>query len=243
MKTYPIAELFVAPQGEGIHVGVLMLFVRLAGCNVGRRYPKNMYDNQVVPIYSEQCTLYDGRHFGCDTNYQKAGDYTVDQILSHVPIHVSRICVTGGEPLLHDLWPLFSACRTAGIAVHLETSGTLLPNGTYMDMPTSVMNPFIAFSGTWIAVSPKKSSTSGPQLAMLQRADEIKILVDAEFSPNKLPFQDRIDWFNRENVFLQPINYENEVNPANMELAVHFQRTMFPKWRLSTQAHKTWHTR
>ena len=35
-----------------------------------------------------------------------------------------RVVVTGGEPAMHDLGPLTAALQDAGLATHLETSGT-----------------------------------------------------------------------------------------------------------------------
>src|SRR4051812_2738266 len=95
--TYPISEIFTSPQGEGLYTGMMMTFIRLAGCSVGRPYPKEKYvvlphcefkciggdpdmghgpncayakSTHVLPIYTEQCTLYDGRTFACDTDYR-----------------------------------------------------------------------------------------------------------------------------------------------------------------------------
>src|SRR6266404_9631270 len=92
---YPFAEFFCSPQGEGLHCGQLMNFIRTGGCTVGKPYPKEKYIHgtpgenrtlesewakiaqlslqggpQLLPIYTEMCTTYDGRTFPCDTDYR-----------------------------------------------------------------------------------------------------------------------------------------------------------------------------
>ena len=37
MMSYPVMETFYSLQGEGIFAGVPAFFIRLAGCDVGRR--------------------------------------------------------------------------------------------------------------------------------------------------------------------------------------------------------------
>ena len=129
-KEYPIAETFVSPQGEGLDSGRLMFFIRTAGCNVGKRYPKEMYEQklwgqEVLPIYTNECTTFDGRKFACDTDYRCHQKLTVDQLLELKPPEVKCICLTGGEPFMHDLEPLILAAIDTYTEVHIETSGTI----------------------------------------------------------------------------------------------------------------------
>lgn len=95
-KVYPISEIFVSPQGEGVYQGTMMTFIRLAGCTVGKPFPKEMYvpsqkirpDKSIqnkpaeFPIYTEKCTLYDGREFACDTDYRVKERLMVEKLLN-----------------------------------------------------------------------------------------------------------------------------------------------------------------
>ena len=103
--TLKISEIFLSLQGESSRVGLPTVFVRLTGC----------------PL----------RCVWCDTAYAFAGGQTMSlpEILAAVTVvarDVSRVCVTGGEPLAQPAClPLLSALCDAGHAVSLETSGAL----------------------------------------------------------------------------------------------------------------------
>lgn len=243
MKKYPIAEIFTSPQGEGVYAGVLMTFVRTAGCTVGKRFPKERYNelphckyecggdpdighhkdcaylksvNAKLPIYTEMCTTYDNRTFECDTNYRKKELLTADEIVARIPGGVSHVCISGGEPLMHDLRELLKALEHNNIMVHIETSGTVHPEW---------LGPYFA---AWICVSPKL----GVLQSMLERADEVKFLVDQDFDARKLPEIPRDT-----HVYIQPINYENTLNKDNVQRVLDLQQA-HPSWRISIQLHK-----
>lgn len=243
-----------------------MTFIRTAGCNVGKPYPKDRYkDNgsqpdkcspgsgcdvelegghrpscivakyiiakkQTLPIYTEKCTLYDGREFPCDTDYRVHKRMTTEDILKEIPWAVKHVCITGGEPMLHDLRPLVDQLRHEDKFVHLETSGTK----NYM-FPAQAKSGYI-----WITVSPKH----GCLKSMLDYADELKFLVDENFDPDKpmetypehTPYS-ITDLAHFTPTFLQPVNGEWEVNPKNLQLCMEWQRK-YPQFRLSLQGHK-----
>jgi 7-carboxy-7-deazaguanine synthase len=99
-----IAEIFQSLQGEGKNQGKPCLFIRLAGCNLHCQW--------------------------CDTAYARTGGTEMDlaTILEHVmSLNPSRVCVTGGEPLLQtdDLGPLLLSLHQKGIAIDIETNGTI----------------------------------------------------------------------------------------------------------------------
>lgn len=224
-KTYPIAEIFTAPHGEGAWSGTLMTFVRFAGCNVGRAYSpeaRAAANSQLaaseLPIlasYQEECRLYDGRTFPCDTNYQLAERLTAVQIAQR--IEAEHVCITGGEPLLHDLVPVIGEIVLARRApqFHFETSGTKNPSWI-MGAPSY-----------WVAVSPKK----GYWMQMLMRANEIRVLVDTstadleEFKP----------WINK--VWLSPVNGEKTIDVGNARHCLALQ-AKYPQARITVQLHK-----
>lgn len=248
---YPISEIFTSPQGEGQWAGTMMTFIRLAGCSVGRPFSKEAreeFENklnegkpqvgidldtgrhenlrQLLPIYTEQCTLYDGRKFACDTDYRVKERLTPEEIRQRCTYAgVGHVCITGGEPLIHDLTPLLSALQF-GYMIHIETSGTI-------DIRTRVERHLFqrlrSDGDIWITVSPKFGSLS----EMVAAADEVKLLVDAEFDPKTQP--EGVHCHNR--VYLQPVNYEHEVNADNLRLCREWQ-DKYPHWRVCLQLHK-----
>src|SRR5438105_4871049 len=84
-------------------------------------------------------------------------------------------------------------------------------------------------SRLWITVSPK----FGVLPEMIKIANEIKLLVDENFDPEKLP----IAILEHPKVFIQPVNYEFEVNRENLKRCMELQK-QFPRWRVSVQLHK-----
>lgn len=231
-KEYPISEIFVSPQGEGAFSGTAMLFIRLAGCSVGKRYPKEMYephDEQFhvgtetvpgLPIYAEMCTLYDGRTFQCDTDYRVKNRLSTKQIFEQLPGGVSHVCVTGGEPFIHDLTEIATECFTRKCMLHVETSGTVALEKAFPNDGAGL---------TWVTVSPKF-----PVLpAMIQRANEIKLLVDKDFDPGKLP----VSVVQHSLVYIMAVNYEHTVNKENVKLLMQWHKK-YPNWRIGLQLHK-----
>jgi 7-carboxy-7-deazaguanine synthase len=98
-----INEEFYSIQGEGVHTGIPMYFVRLQGCEVGCYF--------------------------CDTKYTwRPSDQTVkeEDIAKRASEHkVEWACITGGEPYEQDLYGLIECLRDEGIQTHIETSGTV----------------------------------------------------------------------------------------------------------------------
>lgn len=74
------------------------------------------------------------------------------------------VVVTGGEPTIHDLAPLTSALRQVGQPAHLETAGAFPIRGDF----------------AWVTLSPKWAKL--PLVENLERADELKLIVENETS-------------------------------------------------------------
>lgn len=100
-------EMFDSIQGEGIHAGIPMTFIRLAGCNL-------------------RCAW-------CDTKYAQESDSPESFLISPSAIrrggHKDWMCITGGEPLLQedDLTALVINESLQGRKVEIETNGSILP--------------------------------------------------------------------------------------------------------------------
>ena len=101
--TLRITEIFLSLQGEANTVGYPTVFVRLTGCPLRCQY--------------------------CDSAYAFSGGQIetladiVDQVASY---NVSRVTVTGGEPLAQPgVFALMNALVDRQFSVSLETSGAL----------------------------------------------------------------------------------------------------------------------
>jgi len=231
VKYYPVAETFSSVQGEGSHAGRLMLFVRLAGCSVGKPFTSQEISQlHVIPTSGhEKCTAWDGQSFVCDTVYKMVDKLTPQQILERRGKETT-VCITGGEPLMHDLEPLFDALIRKDIAIHIETSGTVEIAKVRRHMENRSYRRF------WITVSPKYHYLP----SCLTQADEIKVLVDKD-TFNSADFVRRFEpHFGK--TFLQPINGETEINFDNLNYCLKLIQT-YPRVRLSVQLHKFLHVR
>lgn len=224
----PIAEKFVSVQGEGTWVGTLMLFVRLAGCNVGRPAAAVKAQNPfpLLPTGKEAmaCTSWDGRTFPCDTDYNLTARVKLEDVVQEAKsLGVRHVCCTGGEPLMFAdrVDRLYVLLAQHDILLHVETSGTL--------QPTDPKHDRLIMPGVWITVSPKIGALD----TMIRRADELKLLVDQDFDEYRLT----PSMLKHKNVFVCPINDIEHITLANVRRC----RTLLdghPEWRMSFQVHK-----
>jgi len=227
-KGLPIAETFHSIQGEGTYVGTPMHFIRLAGCPVGKKATGEFHDRQEVgayplPIYPSKCKTWDGRTFVCDTDFSCHTYKTVDELIGET--WEKHICLTGGEPLIHQKSLLeqgfFQAAWVRGIKIHIETSGTVM------------LIPQLRDHRWWITVAPKWDCKK----EMLELADEIKLLIDEDWDELKWEQLSGPIITHTTNIFVSPINEEKTVNQENVGLALAVLRS-HPTWRLSCQWHK-----
>ncbi len=102
---FKVNEIFCSIQGEGMHTGLPVVFLRLSGCN-------------------RKCPF-------CDTDHSAFTPMTVSRIIDAVTAFTPRhIVVTGGEPAMQINRELVDALHGAGFLIHIETNGTLpLPDG------------------------------------------------------------------------------------------------------------------
>ncbi|BDA40064.1 7-carboxy-7-deazaguanine synthase QueE [Candidatus Atelocyanobacterium thalassae] len=191
--TYPIAEIFHSIQGEGAWTGVSAFFIRLAGCNVGCPWcdQKESWKHKTFPKYSSK-TLAIEAH--------KA--------------NASIIVITGGEPLMYNLFPLTNALQNLGMQVHLETSGSYPFSGNF----------------DWITLSPKPFKI--PHESIYDKASELKVIV-----ANQKDFDWAEEQKNKTNS--QSINFlQPEWNSDISSSLIYNYIRKHPEWRISLQTHK-----
>lgn len=99
--TFPVLEIFRSIQGEGSHIGQMVTFIRLAGCNL-------------------RCPW-------CDTkgSWNAEGEQkSILEIMAEIEPG-DPVVITGGEPTIHEeLGELITALHGMGSYVMLETNGT-----------------------------------------------------------------------------------------------------------------------
>jgi organic radical activating enzyme len=123
----PVYEIFSGIQGEGVLVGVRQVFVRFCGCNRACRY----CDTPEAREAAATCSI--EQRPGSREFSRQPNPLSVEQVAQAVaaletfPGFHDSVGLTGGEPLLHAefLAELCAALAEAGLAVYLETNGTL----------------------------------------------------------------------------------------------------------------------
>jgi organic radical activating enzyme len=135
-----------------------------------------------------------------------------------------RVCITGGEPLMHNIIPLVIAMQAKGIRVHLETSGTI--SFRHLRRHCSLRE------WLWVCVSPKQDCLA----EALEDADEIKILVNMD--TDEMPLLEKFGkYINQNKVCISPVNGEHTLDQANM-VRCFTLCIANPRLRLSIQLHK-----
>jgi len=138
MSNIKISEIFHSIQGEGIHAGTPMAFIRFQGCNL-----------------NPGCSY-------CDTGYaqdkEKGEETSIEQILvrlNELP-PFDWVCITGGEPLMQQegLFELTEALSRKGLSSLIETNGSIPPNINCLVELKSVssksLNFFDPHLGCWV---------------------------------------------------------------------------------------------
>jgi 7-carboxy-7-deazaguanine synthase len=190
---YPVMEHFHTIQGEGHHTGKASYFIRTAGCDVKCWWcdVKDSWDAEKHPRIV-------------------VGELVKAARSSGAPF----VVITGGEPLLHNLEPLTVAIKNAGMAVHIETSGSS-PLSGHLD---------------WVTLSPKRFKK--PVDEIYAYVDELKVVV---LTKKDLAWAEEEAAKCREGaiLLLQP----EWDTPASMPLIVDYVKEN-PRWGISLQTHK-----
>ena len=192
--TYPIVEIFHSVQGEAFHAGVPHVFIRFGTCNL-------------------RCEW-------CDTDFMTFTSMTALDILGDVMEYdCKRIIFTGGEPMLHDLWPLHRILKARGYNLSVETNGTI-------EVPKGLLD--------WVCVSPKDQMY--PDVKIRQRTgDELKCVYVGQ---DLKMYDDLRQGF--DHAFLQPCYMEAESVEWNGKNFAETEEVVKKNsgWRLSLQTHK-----
>lgn len=154
-----VNEIFHSIQGEGVLVGIPMVFIRLQGCNL-------------------RCSW-------CDTVYAQDTDGGVEMTVWEVVQSVFQLhggfqrrwaCITGGEPLLHseELRELMHMLKNRNSClIEVETNGSFPPP------------PWFSWVDSWVAdIKCPSSGYCGASKVekwfSMRRKDQVKFVVSTE---------------------------------------------------------------
>jgi len=99
MQRYYLSEIFFSINGEGLQIGIPMVFIRLSGCNLRCKW--------------------------CDTKYSwiQKDQKNLEDIIHEVEKYNTKwVCITGGEPLLQEIRHIIKKLK---YRISLETNGTI----------------------------------------------------------------------------------------------------------------------
>lgn len=143
-------------QGEGIHTGQRVGFVRLAGCNLACSWCDTPYS-------------WDWDRFDRKEESHKT---LVSELATQVKeMGVDRIVLTGGEPMLQQtaIWDFKSSLGS--IEIDVETNGTILPNiKTINAVDMFSVSPKLAHGGDLLEMRRTKALEAFAYLAGEDRA-------------------------------------------------------------------------
>lgn len=170
-----VNEVFYSIQGEGAFAGRPAAFIRLQGCGVGCTFcdTKHTWEAKKATEVSKDRILGDRM-----VTAESWANVTEEELCSwvHRETHHSAIVViTGGEPLIQrdGVTRLVLLLVTMGRQVQIETSGTVVHPLLDNADPYVGQNP-------WVTVSPKWEGKLLVHDAVLQQADEVKVVVSSD---------------------------------------------------------------
>jgi len=107
-RTYPVVEIFASLQGEGIHTGKPVTFVRFGGCNLACPW--------------------------CDTDFRNHEALDAAAIEARVAALGRRaVILTGGEPFIQNhLGALLARLKRMGCWIGVETNGLRRPPAAWL---------------------------------------------------------------------------------------------------------------
>lgn len=210
-----VNEIFATIQGEAQWTGTPATFIRLQGCPVGcpwcdtkHTWPEGADRHRIdLEALMEKVDP--------SPTWALLGErQIIEAVTDMVPRH---FVLTGGEPLMQDVWALCEGLLELG-TVQIETSGTV---------------DRVVPADVWLTVSPKVDMPGGRQVLpdLLVMADEVK-----------MPVGDASDLAHLDALLdLGPVGGEVWLQPLSQDdaaTALCVATCMERNWQLSIQTHK-----
>ncbi len=195
-----VTSVFKTLQGEGPFAGRRCTFIRLSGCNRGKKVGMS-------------CQF-------CDTRFllSEGKILTIDQLVQQVEAHQRELVViTGGEPMLQsNLVPLMKALIDGGKEIQIESNGDRLVKDW-----SSLDNDVEYTRSITLVVSPKaveKLKGYRPLKADVEAALScLKFVVDARTGSLYSQLPGWVFDFPKEMVWLSPLAvYKRRVEPGEI---------------------------
>jgi len=201
VKTYPIAPdgIFWSLQGEAHLRGFQMAFLRLSGCDVN-------------------CAE-------CDTDYSVSQRLTADEVCAQLGalrpdgMKDPWCWITGGEPLIHDLRPLYNDLQDRGWSIAVATSGK-----------HRAIAPVDWLSVSYHGGYPLRQRY-GNEIKIVDGLNGLDLNQFIEENPDS-----STDFMYR---YVQPLWFEGGECPDSLRRCLRFLEKN-PNWSLSRQDHKLW---
>lgn len=207
---YAVKEIYYTLQGEGAQTGRAAVFLRFTGCNLwsGRAQDRGRGAGGCSAWCDTDFVGTDGPGGG---RFATAGELAA-AARARWPAGAGSeplVVATGGEPLLQLDAALVAALHREGLAVAIETNGTLA-------VPAGV---------DWVCVSPKAHAP-----LVVTGGDELKLIYpQAEVPPTA------VEHLAFRHFFLQPLDGPDAAAHTRACLAYCLAH---PRWRISLQTHK-----
>lgn len=217
-KFYPINEVFISHQGEATFTGTPSIFIRFQGCNVGCPWcdTKNTW---IIDNYNK---LSFEQIIAKKSNDNSFAFASLNEIISFIKsnTHIFHVVITGGEPLLYNLYPLCNTIETMNKTIQIETSGT---------------SALSISKNTWLTLSPKIDMPNNKPILkeVVYRANEIKMPIGKLSDIEKL--KNFIKFYNIQKdiaIWLQPLSQNKKA------LNICIEESLKNNWKLSIQTHK-----
>lgn len=236
-KTLKVHETFETIQGEGPFAGIPAFFIRLSHCSLA-------------------CTW-------CDTDFSHEIQMSINEIADRAfkwrSLGNGRnlVVITGGEPLINNLVPLFTLLSDHGFHTQVETAGIhpVLPPGYKAGSELYLRSdgPPLPMSGfTSIVCSPKTPKVH-KQIENYALAFKYIIGAGDKVSDNGIPITNtqikdgpqrelfypkkQMKWPDPPTIYIQPRDdYNKELNLENLKMAADVCQRY--GHRLSVQLHK-----
>jgi len=179
---YNVKEIFGPTlQGEGLHQGRVVYFLRFSGCNKWSGHEKDRSKSI--------CSF-------CDTDFINGTKMTEEEILDRLNLLKTDdaiLIISGGEPFLQLKEGLLGKLKENNFTIHVETNGSV-------KVDNEVLSKI-----DFISCSPKQKLEE----TKISRMDEVKFLHPFIFNHKAvLDFKEKYN-IKKENVFIQPIYRED----------------------------------
>lgn len=183
-NTIPIAEIFGPTiQGEGPHIGMKSIFVRVVGCD----FNCDWCDSKFAWQFTSFCKRY---------TQEELALYLIDKCNS---TNTNNVILTGGNPCLYDFNYIIDELHNHHIKVDVETQGSRFPNWlNKLDL---------------VVISPKAPSSEQPDVfeniknwILNEKKETIPVAI-------KIPIftDDDFEFAKKYNNFIQDLNDEYKV--------------------------------